>query len=101
MNLKEKFDELILLIEKFLAGKVEAITLSQFAWEVITFFSSTERKDMPNEERFEPEFWHAIWQIQHLAGESDDSLLRIQIKKTLDYLEGKQALPKEFAGTRP
>lgn len=101
MNLNEKFEELIKLTKKYLARQVEPAALSQFAWEVITFFSSTARENMPSEQGFEPEFWYAVWQIQHLAGESDDSLMRSQISKTLEYLEGRQILPRECAGSRP
>lgn len=99
--LNEKLEELIKLIKKFLTFQVGVHELSQFAWETIAFFSSAEKDNLPSHEKFEPEFWYAIWQIQHLAGEPDDSLLRSQINKTLDYLERKQTLPKEYAGTRP
>lgn len=101
MIIIEKREELVKLIQQFLNFQVEAQALSQFAWEIISFFSSTEKEKLPSKEKFEPEFWYAIWQIQHLAGEPSDFLLRSEMNKTLDYLEGKQELPKEYTGTRP
>jgi hypothetical protein len=101
MNLTEKYKELIILIHKFLDKQVEASDLSHFAWEIISFFSTTQSVNLPNDEEFEPEFWHAIWQIQHLTGESDVSLMKNQIQMSLDYLEGTKILPNEYAGYRP
>ena len=101
IDLREQLRKLITLIHGYVSEKVSAHELNAFAWENIDCFSSTAPQSAPRECEFEPEFWYAIWQIQHLAGERDEVLTRKEMERTLAFLEGREPLPDYFRGHRP
>ncbi|MCF6355739.1 MAG: hypothetical protein L3J26_11670 [Candidatus Polarisedimenticolaceae bacterium] len=103
MNLPEKYQELIMLLTKFLSGALAADVLQKFVWEVIDFFSTTEKRDLPPLEEFEKVFWYVIWEIQHLATEDhlEDGSARQVLEEALTFLKGDRDLPEEYIGRRP
>ena len=103
MNLSEKYQELIVLLTQFISGTVAADVLQTFAWEIIDFFSTTDKSDLPPEEEFEKVFWYVVWEVQHLATEDhleDGSALQ-GLEEALAFLKGDRSLPEEYIGRRP
>ena len=102
MNLDEKQNELINILEQYLSGKVENKLLLDFAWEVIDYFSK-DKNILPEEKPFENEFWFAIWQMQHLLEEPDSEIemIKRELKKSLSYLKQEVDTPVEVVGRRP
>ncbi len=103
MNLSEKYQELIILLTPFLNGTLAADDLQKFVWEIIDYFSSTEKKDLPPIEEFEKVFWYAVWEVQHLATEDhlEDGSAQQELKDALTFLKGERSFPKEYIGRRP
>ena len=103
MNLSEKYHELIVLLTKFLSGALGADVLQEFIWEVIDYFSVTEKKDLPPEEEFERVFWYVVWDVQHLATEDhlEDGVAQRELREALAFLRGELNLPEEYVGRRP
>ena len=102
MNLTEEKDKLILKLENYLNGKLSHAEISNIAWQTIDYFTKNKRDILPAEESFEREFWHAIWQIQHLADEEHwkDGTASRDLTKALSYLKG-ESMPQELTATRP
>ena len=96
MNIIEKQKELVILLWKFLSWETSAVALSDFAWEVIEYYTAKGKIKELETNQSQNAFWYAIWQIQHLAGEMDEFQLRKQTNDMLDYLEGRQVLPEKY-----
>lgn len=103
MNLSEKYQELVMLLTQFLSGTLTADVLQKFVWEVIDYFSTTEKKDLPPVEKFEKVFWYVIWEVQHLATEDhlEDGTAQQVLEEALTFLKGDRRLPDEYIGRRP
>ena len=63
MNMANKTNQLIWLLDKFFEGKVTSDTLVTFAWDIIDFFTETPKNELPLELPDEGAFWYAIWVI--------------------------------------
>lgn len=103
MNLEEKRQEFVALLSDFLNDAVSVDVLQEFVWDVINYFSTTPKRDLPPSAEFEKTFWYVIWQVQHLATEdhlSDGSAFP-ELKEALEYLQGGKDLPDEYVGRRP
>ncbi|MDA3798969.1 MAG: hypothetical protein PF692_07805 [Kiritimatiellae bacterium] len=100
MNLFNKLNELVSLLQRYLSGEVSIEALNEFVWEVIDFFDKSNSNDLPKQCEFEREFWYAVWQIQHLVGE-EEKLVRKEITEMLGYLTNENTMPKEYEGRRP
>ncbi len=103
MDLKAKFNELLLLLDNYIAGRTSRSELRSFAWDIIDYFTDTPTGDLPVEEKFEKTFWYAIWQVQHLCNgehEGDDITMR-ELEKALAYMRGEAKIPEEYVGRRP
>ncbi len=101
MNIDNKIYELVNLIQGYLSDEVSAESLNEFSWEIIDYFRKINSNDMLKNCELEREFWHALWQIQHLAGEGEESLFRKEMTELLRYLTGEVAMPEQFEGRRP
>lgn len=103
MNLSEKYQELIMLLTQFLNGTLASDVLQKFVWEVIDFFSTTEKRDLPPVEEFEKVFWYVVWEVQHLATEDhlEDGSAQQVLEGALTFLKGERSLPEEYIGRRP
>jgi hypothetical protein len=101
MDLHQKLFELINLIQDYQRGAIRVGSLNELAWDLIDFFESAKDDDLPERCEFEREFWYAIWQIQHLAGEGDEELFKRELDKTLGYLKKEKMIPTECEGRRP
>ena len=103
MNLSEKYEELITLLTNFLSGTLAADVLQEFAWEVIDFFSTAKKRDLPPVEELERVFWYVIWEVQHLATEDHlaDGSARQVLEEALAFLKEEKSLPEEYIGRRP
>lgn len=103
MNLSEKYQELMTLLTQFLSDALDADVLQEFVWEVIDYFSTTEKRDLPPVEEFEKVFWYVVWQVQHLVTEDhlDDGTARKELEKALAFMKGEQCFPEEYIGRRP
>jgi hypothetical protein len=103
MDLIEKKNELIELITKYLEKNVSTEQLQTFSWSVINYFSKYKKDQLPQYQKFEKEFWYAIWEIQHLADEEHENegvTIRI-LKEALEFLKESKKIPDEYAGRRP
>ncbi|MBT5109065.1 MAG: hypothetical protein HOM25_10315 [Rhodospirillaceae bacterium] len=103
MDLNEKKETLIKLLELFLSDRIPADDLSNFSWDIIEYFSKNSNHTLPPTEKFEREFWFTIWQIQHLCDDdhiSDGSAAK-ELSSALSYLKKDKAMPTEFVGRRP
>jgi hypothetical protein len=103
VNVSEKYQELTTLLAQFLKGTLSADVLRTFVWEVINFFSSTKKRNLPPVEEFEKVFWYVVWEVQHLATEdhlADGSALSV-LEDALTFLKREQNLPEEYIGRRP
>ncbi|HHK60956.1 MAG TPA: hypothetical protein ENJ73_04420 [Desulfobacterales bacterium] len=103
MNLSKKYQELIVLLTQFLNGTLDADVLQKFVWEIIDYFSSAEKRDLPPVEEFEKVFWYVVWEVQHLATEDhlDDGTAQRELKEALAFLKGERSFPEEYIGRRP
>lgn len=103
IDLKEKSEELLILLSGFLAGQTTCVELQGFAWGIIDFFTDTPSNELPEEEMFEATFWYAIWQIQHLCDDvhQRDGTAKRELSKALMYLKGEKKMPPECVGRRP
>jgi len=103
MNLKAKFDELLQLLDKYLAGQVSNRELQLFSWEVIDYFTEKPSKELPGDESFERSFWYAIWQIQHLCNKShqDDGTAKRELAEVIAFMKGEKEMPEYCIGRRP
>ena len=103
MNMKKMKECLIDIIMKYLNHETTMKELNTFAWSLIEYFSSTNKEKLPPIEDFENEFWHAIWQIQHLSDEKHEQsgITAKTLANALDYLEKRKKIPKEYYGMRP
>ncbi len=103
MNLTEKYQELIVILTEFLRGAKSADVLQTFAWEMINYFSTTRKDDLPQEEKFEKVFWYVIWEVQHLVTDDHltDGRVRQELEDALVFLKGEQSLPDDYIGRRP
>lgn len=101
MGFKYK-DEIICLIECFLAGKKTIQELQDCAWNVIDELSKENTTDA-SKDIDSKVFWFAIWQIQHLASEEhlQDGTLQRELKKTLKYLLNPTSMPANTYGLPP
>jgi len=103
MELKEKFQELLLLLTGFVSGQKSGDELQSFAWEVIEYFTDTPLNELPAEEEFEKVFWYAIWNIQHLCDDShqDNGTAKRELSEVLAYMRGEKEIPDCCIGRRP
>lgn len=103
MNIKEKKQEVINLIDSFLKNKKTIQDLYDFSWKVIDEFSNLTDQETPIYEETEKSFWFAIWQIQHLADEEHmkDGTLKRELKVVLKYLLNQKSMPPGIYGLRP
>lgn len=103
MNLTKKKHELIVLLTQFLDGDLAAYRLQKFAWEVIDYFSATEKQGLPPVAEFEKVFWYVVWEVQHLVTEDhlEDGAAKQELEEALAFLKGERNLPEEYIGRRP
>lgn len=103
MDLKAKFEELLILVAGFVAGQITCGELQNLAWEVIDYFTDTPSDELPAEEEFEGAFWYTIWQIQHLCDDfhQGDGTTKRELSEALAYLKGEKMMPPEYLGRRP
>jgi len=103
MNLSNKYQELIMVLTNFLDGSITVDILQTFVWEVIDYFSTNEKRDLPAEEEFEKVFWHVVWQVQHMATKDhlDNGSVWKELEEALLFLKGERKLPEEYIGQRP
>lgn len=103
MDLKVKFEELLLLITGFIVGQISNKQLKSFAWEVIDYFTDTPSNELPVEEEFEKYFWYAIWQIQHLCDDphQNNGTTKRELLEALAYMKGEKKMPDYCIGLRP
>jgi hypothetical protein len=103
VNIINKTNQLIFLLDKFLKGKATSDDLNAFVWEVIDYFSDTPKNELPPELSEERIFWYAVWEIQHLNDDDHMSSesCRSQMKDILSYLQRDKELPSNFSGKRP
>lgn len=103
MNLKVKFEELLILLVGFVADQISCSELQRFSLEVIDYFTDTPSKELPAEEPFEKVFWYTIWQIQHLCDDlhQRDGTTKRELSKALAYMKGEKNIPQEYVGRRP
>jgi hypothetical protein len=94
-------NKLIKTLENFLEGKISNEELLQFVWGIIDYFTNTPKENLPKTESSENVFWFAIWQIQHLAGESIESKNSMRLAEVLKYLREEKILPPNMFGCRP
>ncbi len=95
--------ELINLIKAYLNKDLNIDVLNNFAWEMIDYFSTTQKEELPPLEEFEKEFWYAIWQIQHLSDHEHeiDGITKKELKNALDFLLHKKKILPCYSGRRP
>ena len=98
MDLHEENARLVELLGRYLEGVVDHREMSEFAWRVIDYFSSRDVSELPPVQPFEQEFWHAIWEIQHLADEEHwkDGVTQRTLAEALAYLKGDKPMPAEY-----
>jgi hypothetical protein len=98
-----KKNELIKLIKKYFFKEATLKELQIFATEIIDYFTDTQNDQLPPYQDFEDEFWHAIWQLQHVADSEHEKegVTANELSKALDYLLGTVCIPKEYIGKRP
>lgn len=103
MDLKAKFKELQLLLNRFEKNEASIDELQSFAWNVIDYFTDTPSIELPDEEEFEKPFWYAIWQVQHLCDEEHikDGTAKRELSEALAYLKKDKEMPVKCVGRRP
>ena len=103
IDLEEKYEELKKLISQYLSGQIQHDAICNFAWEIINYFEDKDKSKEITIQKFEPEFWFAIWQIQHVSDEEhwNEGITHRYLQQALDYLKKDKILPKESIGSRP
>ena|SRR3990167_4779801 len=103
MNLFNERIFLINQIENYLNNKCSLESVRAFAWDIIAYFSNTNKEQLPEHQDFEKEFWYTIWEIQHLGDQDheNDGLTKKILSEALQYLNKQKKIPESFIGLRP
>lgn len=88
--------QLIILMNEYITGRTKLQELYNFAFDIIDYFTETDKELLPPYKENEKEFWYAIWQIQHLADleHEKEGIAIKELSKALDFLEGKKKYQK-------
>jgi hypothetical protein len=102
MELENKKNELLNLIEKYLKFQVSVEQLYEYSWQVIDYFEKN-KNILPPALDNERIFWYAIWQLQHLCDKEHekDGTLKNALMDIVAYLKNQKNLPKYYEGKRP